>query len=121
MRDSRIRLLPWVFDGKAFAWPRTRDTRLRQPRVGDAVHALQRQRVLLGATSQGASPQVGDPQSEGPECWAVRGQCVVREVPLHLQSEPAPLLGYGLVHAPSQLHLNVLEFGPHAVGPRLSP
>ena len=74
MRDSRIRLLPWVFDGKAFAWPRMKDTGLRQPRVGDAVHALQRQGVLLAATSQGAPPQVGDPQSEGPERSGSEGQ-----------------------------------------------
>ena len=94
---------------------------LRQPRVGNAVNALQRQSVLLASTSQAASPQVRDPQFEGPEYRAVGGHCVVREVPLHHQVEPAPLLGYGLVRAPSQLHLDVVEFGPHAVGPRLAP
>ena len=81
MRNSRIRLPPWVFDVIALIRPEMQDSRLGQPRVGDTAHSSQSHRVLLTALAQRAPPQVRDVKSERLNCAAVGGDGVVRKVP----------------------------------------
>jgi len=60
VRLFRIRLPPRVRDGKALAWPRVKDDRLREPGVHQLRHPFPRDPILLAAISQDAPPEDGD-------------------------------------------------------------
>src|SRR5215831_3251495 len=112
---SRIRLPPRVPDGKAVAGPRMKDNRLREPGVGQLRHPFPRDPILLAATPQRAPPEVGDMVPENVECTAIGRRCEVVEVAADDLSEPFPLCGDRLVHAPTQLPLDLPQLRSHAV------
>src|SRR6476646_4855831 len=55
-RLSRIRLPPWVCDGKAIARPRMKNDRLRKPGVHQLHQPGPRHTILLTASPQRAPP-----------------------------------------------------------------
>ena len=50
--NSSIRLLPWVFDGKALIVPGMKDARSGKPVVGQFRHPIPREAVLLAAAPE---------------------------------------------------------------------
>src|SRR6516225_7366943 len=56
-RNSGIRLLPRVSDGKALLRPRKKDFRLRKPVISDLLHPLTRDPTVLTASRQRAAPE----------------------------------------------------------------
>ena len=56
--NSSIRLLPWVFDGKALIGPGMKDARSGKPVVGQFRHPLPREAVLLAAAPERSTPEV---------------------------------------------------------------
>jgi hypothetical protein len=119
VRLSRIRLPPWVCDGKAIARPRMEDDRFRKPGVHQLRHPCPRDPILLAATPQRAPPEIGDMVPEHVQCESVGWHCVVIEVTANDPLQPVPLLGDRLVHAPSQRLLDLPQFRLHAVPPGL--
>src|SRR5258707_1129894 len=71
VRDSRIRLPPWVFDGKPLIGPRVKDSGSWEPAVGDLRHPVPHKIGVLAASTQRPQPEVDDPVSERPECRVV--------------------------------------------------
>src|SRR5262245_60838869 len=103
---SRIRLLPWVCDGKPLIGPRMKDTRFWEPLVNQPVHASPVETRQLAASDEHPMPAFGD---LGPECHersTVRRHRVVIEVAAHDIPKPLPLNRDRLVHAPSHLLLD---------------
>jgi len=92
-----------------------KDERLGDPGIHQLRHPCPRHPILLAATPQRAPPEVGDMMPEYLECPTVGRHCVVIEVAADNPSQPLPLLGDRLVHAPSQLLLDLLELRSHAV------
>src|SRR6201997_3683359 len=115
VRLSRIRLPPWVYDGKAVARPRMEDDRFWEPAIHQLRHPCPRDPILLAATSQRAPPGISDVMPEHLQCTTVGRHCVVIEVAADDSPQPLPLRGDRLVHAPSHLLLHFLELRPHAV------
>ena len=90
--DSGIRLLPWVFDGKALLRPRMKDSGRRQPGSRDLLDSVPRHPILLAASPKRAPPQVDDMVPKCPECPRVRRHRVVRaRNPSPPPPQPAPL------------------------------
>src|ERR1700747_3746541 len=115
VRLSRIRLPPWVCDGKAVARPRMEDDRFWETAIHKLRHPCPRDPSLLAATSQRAPPGISDVMPEHLQCTTVGRHCVVIEVAADDSPQPLPLRGDRLVHAPSHLLLHFLELRPHAV------
>src|SRR5438128_1131483 len=92
----------------------------RQPVCSDRRNPWPRQAVLLTTPPKRASPEVGDVVPEGPQCPSIRGHRVVREVARDHSLQPLTLFGNGIVHACTQLDLDLLESRHHAVTPCLS-
>ena len=63
--DSSIRLLPRECDGEAPLGPGMKDTRRREAGVGQACHTRPCEAVLLAATPERSSPEVGRVMPEG--------------------------------------------------------
>src|ERR1700693_2041399 len=119
VRLSRIRLPPRVSDGKALARPGVKDDRFREPGVHELRDPLPGAPILLAATPQGAPPEVGDMVPERVQCLTVGRHCMVVEVPADDLTQPFPLLGDRLVHAPPQRRLDFPQLRPQAVRPSL--
>src|SRR6516225_4119504 len=115
VRLSRIRLPPRVGDGKAVARPRVEDDRFWEPGVRQPRHPCPGDPILVAATPQRAPPKVSDMVPEHVQCARVGRHCVVVEVAADDPSQPPPLLGDRLVHAPSQRLLDLPQLRLHAV------
>src|SRR6516162_2170127 len=120
VRLSRIRLPPRVGDGKAVARPRVEDDRFWEPGVRQPRHPCPGDPILVAATPQRAPPKVSDMVPEHVQCARVGRHGVVVEVAADNPCQPLPLLGYRLVHAPSQRLLDLPQLRPHAVPSGLS-
>ena len=92
-----------------------KDTRLREPPFYQLPHPLPRCSVPLAASPEAAPPESFDANAEGPQGTAVCRHRVVGEEAGDDLLQPGPLLGNGLVPAASQLLLDFLELGLHAV------
>src|SRR5947209_4447585 len=119
VRLSRIRLPPRVCDGKASAWPRMEDDRFRKPDGSQLCHPCPRQPILLAATPQRASPEVGDMVPERVQCTRIGRHGMIVEVAAHDPLQPFPLIGDRLVHVLPHLLFDHLELRPHALRPGL--
>src|SRR6202011_52781 len=116
-RVYRIRLLPWVFDGKADARPGMKDARLWEPVVGHLAHPLPGQRMLLAAAPQRPPPKPDDMITEGAKRPRVGRHGVVGIVAGDDRLQPSPLLGEGLLHALAQFVLDLPQLRTSAVPP----
>jgi hypothetical protein len=96
-----------------------KDTWLGEPIVRESLHAVPREPVLLAASPKRASPEVGHCMPERTERPAVCRNCKVGEMPENDLPQPSPLFRDWMVHSAPQLLLNVQEFRPHAIAPRL--
>src|SRR5215813_3321287 len=90
--------------------------RLREPVVGQSRHPFPREPVFLAAPPKRAMPEPYHVAAES----AIRGNRVIGKVAPDDLPQPTSLLGYRLVHALTQLLLDLLEFRLHAVAPALS-
>src|SRR3954464_7618201 len=52
----RIRLPPWMFDGKPFGWPRVQDFRFGQPSVGYCPYPVPCGLIFVATSCEGAPP-----------------------------------------------------------------
>ena len=80
MPNSGIRLLPWVFDGKALIRPGMKDARSGKPVVGQLRHPIPRKAVLLAAAPERSTPEVGDVMPERRERPTICGYHIVSEM-----------------------------------------
>src|ERR1700732_2734233 len=116
-RLSRIRLPPRVCDGKAIARPRLEDNRFWKPGVHQLRHPFPRHPILLAATPQRASPEVGDMVPEHMQCMSIGWHCMIVEVAVDDVAQPFSLNRDRLVHAPPHLLFDHLELRSHAIRP----
>ena len=93
---------------------------LREPVVGQSRHPFPREPVFLTAPPKRAMPEPYHVAAECADTRAVRGNRVIGKVAPDDLSQPTSLLGYRLMHALTQLLLDLLEFRLHAVAPALS-
>src|SRR5271166_2346977 len=121
VRLSRIRLPPRVLDGEALGWPRVEDRGLGEPVVGDLLNAVPDQGAGLAAAAQRAPPMPDDALPEGRQRAAVGRHGVVVEETHDDLLEPFALLGDGVVHAPAQTLLDLLELRPQPTAAARSP
>src|SRR5262245_64657205 len=89
--------------------------RLREPVVGQSRHPFPRGPVFLAAPPKRAMPEPYHVAAESADTRAVRGNRVIGKVAPDDLPQPTSLLGYRLVHALTQLLLDLLEFRLHAV------
>ena len=94
--------------------------RLREPVVGQFRHPFPRETVFLTTPPKRAVPEPYHVAAESADTRAVRGNRVIGKVAPDDLRQPASLLGYRLMHALTQLLLDLLEFRLHAVAPALS-
>src|ERR1019366_6524413 len=78
------------------------------------------QSVLLTTPPKRAPPEIGDMVSERPECPTIRGHRVVCEEAGDHCLQPAPLFGNGVVHAATQLLLDLPQPRSHPITPSLT-
>jgi hypothetical protein len=76
--------------------------------------------VLLAAPPQRAPPEIGDVVSERVERPGIRGYGVIREEPRHHRLQPSTLFRNGVMHAVTQLRLDLPKLRSHTVCPRLA-
>jgi hypothetical protein len=117
VRLSRIRLPPWVFDGKALAWPRMKDAGFGKEVVSQLLDPCPRRAVLLTAPSKRAPPESGDMDPEGRKCREVGRHCMVTIEAGDDLPQPHPLPGDGQMHSPTQFVPHFLELGHCAITP----
>src|SRR5271165_1636352 len=119
VRLSRIRLPPWMFDGKPLGRPRMKNFGFGQPVIGEFPSPPPCSLVSLAASFERAPPEFNHLASERRERRQVcRHGVIGEETPDHLL-KPLSLLGYGIVSSPAQLRLDLAEFCPAAVTPGL--
>src|SRR4029077_16914550 len=58
--NSGIRLPPWVSNGEAPFWPRMKDSRFREPVVGQPLDPLPGRPVFLAPLPERAPPEIGE-------------------------------------------------------------
>jgi hypothetical protein len=73
-RNSRIRLLPWVFDGKADARPGMKDAWSREPVIGQPDHSLPDQAMSLAPPPKRLGPEPDDVVTKGTERSIASGE-----------------------------------------------
>ena len=95
-------------------------SRCREPLVGQLSHPFPCETSPLTAAPQRAKPELGHIVPEGTHLPLVRWNGMIGEVALDDLAQPFPLLGDRLVHAPSQLLLDLPEPRPHAVATRVA-
>jgi hypothetical protein len=117
--NSRIRLLPWVFDGKADARPGMKDAWSREPVIGQPDHSLPDQAMSLAPPPKRLGPEPDDAVTKGAERSIVGRHGVIGIVAHEHLLQPSSLLGDGPMHAPSQLVLDLLQLRYPAVPPAL--
>jgi hypothetical protein len=118
-RNSRIRLLPRVFDGKADARPGMKDALSREPIIGQPYHSFPHQAMPLATPPKRLGPEPNDVVTKGTERPIVGRYGVIRIVASEHLLQPSSLLGDGPMHAPSQLVLDLLQLRYPAVSPTL--
>jgi hypothetical protein len=74
----------------------------------------------LGSAAKCMSPMPQYPLPEDAETIEVSWYRIVVEVALHNRLEPLPGLTHGIVHAHTELLLNLPQFRPHAFANRLA-
>ena len=119
VRKLRNGLLPRVIDGEPLVWPRMKDAGRREPGSSEFRHPLPRQCILLATPPKRAPPEIGDVEPECPECPGIRGHRVVGEVSRDHAPQPSALGRDGVVHAGTQLRLDLSRVGvirPPGVG-----
>src|SRR6516162_8452769 len=89
--------------------------RLREPVVGQARHPLPRETVFLTTPPKRAVPEPYHVAAESADTRSVRGNRVIGKVTPDDLRQPTSLLGYRLMHALTQLLLDLREPRPHAV------
>ena len=60
-----------MFDGEARFGPRVENPGLGEPLIGQLLHALPQEAVLLAAAPKRAEPEADDVGPEGPQCRIV--------------------------------------------------
>ena len=104
-----------MFDGKSLVRPGMKDARFGEPVVGQLRHRLPCRAIFLTAPLERAPPEIGDMVTERRDGSPVGRHRVVVEEPGDDLLEPSALLGGGVMHAPAQFLLDLLELGPHTV------
>src|ERR1700692_2296462 len=92
-----------------------KDSRFREPTVGDPLDSLPRHMFLLAAAPERPTPEVYDVVAERTEGPRVRRHRVIREVASNHLPEPFPLFGDRIIHALSQLLLDLPELRSHTI------
>src|SRR5215471_20561709 len=80
-------------DGKANVWPWMKDLGLREEVIGQPLHALPREAVLLTAAPQRAQAEALNMIAEGAECREIGRHGMVGEVAPNDLRQPTPLFG----------------------------
>ena len=116
-----IRLLPRVPDGETLVGPGVNDPRLWEPVVRHLHHSSPVEISLLAASAECPAPAFGDLGTKGSQRRPIGRHCVVVEEAGDDLLQPFTLLGYRLMHPPSQFPRNLLDLRLHAVatGPPL--
>src|SRR5499427_10328434 len=117
--NSSIRLLPWVFDGKALIGPGMKDARSGKPVVGQFRDPIPCEAVFLAATPERSTPEVGHVMPERRERPTICGYRIVSKMACNDLLQPVTLIWDSLVPSQPQLRLDFLEFRLHAVAPGL--
>lgn len=113
MRDSPIRLLPWVLDGKACVGPRMQDARFGTPLVCEALQALPGHTMPLTPASERPEPDPFDRLSAGFHEPPLGGHSIVAIIAAPYAAEPRARFGAGLVPMPPEDVLALLALGAH--------
>src|SRR5213596_820014 len=105
-------------DDQTLVRVRVADVRNRKPMRNQAKHSTPAQVFGLAAAAQRAVPQSSDLEAEYAQPCSVVGHAEVAGMSGHHRPQVRALLGNGVVHAPSELELDRLEFGSQAFGTR---
>src|SRR6266566_76197 len=106
-------------NGKALGRVGVKDAGWRQPLLGQPIHSLPGRVVRLAATAERLEPVPRDLIVELLDGFEVAGHGVVRVVPSHHPSQPAPHLRDGQMHSPDEFGLDLLQLGSHLLRTRL--
>src|SRR6266404_3840697 len=96
-------------------------TRLREPALGQDESARPVDPVFLAPAANGTPPESKHPIAEHAQTREVARYRVVVEVALDDRLEPLSGLGHGIVHALTELLLNLSQLGSHALADRRAP
>src|ERR1017187_5369820 len=93
----------------------------RKPALGYCKHALPRQLTLLAAAAKNVPPHANHAFPEHAEAVQISGYCVVVEVALQDCAEPFASVRHGVVHARTELLLDLSQLRPHTLADRHAP
>ncbi len=96
-------------------------TRLREPSLSQYKEARPVDPVSLAPSANGTPPESKHPIAEHAQTLEVSRYRVVVEVALDDRREPLAGLGHGIVHALTELLLNLSQLGSHALADRRAP
>ena len=98
-----------------------KDSRLWEPVVSQLRHSSPGEIAPLAASAESPAPAFGDFGSKGSQRSPVGWHCVIVEEASDDLLQPFTLLGYRLMHPPSQFPRNLLDLRLYAVatGPPL--
>lgn len=103
-------------DDQTLVRVRVADVRDRQPVRYQATHSRHAQALGLAAAAQHAVPQSTHLVAECAQPGPIVGHTEVPAMPSHHRTQVLALLWEGMVHAPSELDLDRLQFGSQAFG-----
>src|SRR5215475_1322794 len=87
-------------DGKANVWPWMKGPGLREKVIGQLIHPLPCETILLTTAPQHAQPDALGMVKESAECREIGRHGMIRKVAPNDLRQPTPLLGDRLVHSP---------------------
>src|ERR1039457_4903039 len=116
-----MRLLSRMFGGEALHGIRVEHAWGRKPPLGNREHAFPRHPTLLAATAQNVPPHANHAFPEHAEAVQISGYCVVVEVALQDCAEPFASVRHGVVHARTELLLDLSQLRPHTLADRHAP
>src|SRR5207244_5132501 len=119
-RDSRIRLLPWMFGVEPHVGIRMQDHSAWNPGRDEWSKTLPADPTPLTPTAERAKPVPDDLRAKPVETRAVAGHRVVVEIPLHHTVQPGPDRRHRIMPALVELRLHLLELRPEALLYRFS-
>jgi hypothetical protein len=96
------------------------NTRLREPPVRQSLHSHPGQMMLLAPMDQHAPPEPNRPVAKCEQAVRVSRYRVVVEVALYDRPEPLPGLRHRIMHALTELLLEIQQLGPHPLADRLA-
>ena len=96
-------------------------SRLRKPSLSQNEDARPGDPAFLASTASGTPPECKHPIPKHTQTREVSRHRVVVEVALDDRLEPLSGLGHGIVHALTQLLLNLSQLGSHALADRRAP